>query len=84
MWNNAFSYNPKDTPIYIATVQLEKYFYKLLKDENVPIPTLEVLAQPPIRCNTLIILEANNQPRPEPKRKPTPNVFISDVPLTLQ
>lgn len=32
MWYNAYSYNVKDTPIYYVTVEMDRYFDKLLKD----------------------------------------------------
>lgn len=69
MWYNAYSYNPKDTPIYLITVQMDKYFDKLLKDDNIPIPTLEVLPPPPIRGKIFKIqkLSPNQDLSPEKK-----------------
>lgn len=43
VWFNAYKYNPRGTPIYLMTVEIDKYFDTLLRNENIPIQNYDVL-----------------------------------------
>lgn len=53
VWVNAYKYNPKGTPIYLMTVEMDKYFEKLLREDNVPISIYETIT-PPVRGTVLL------------------------------
>lgn len=54
IWYNAYQYNPKSTMIYALTGEMDKYFDKLLRDLNVPIPA-SVNPIPIERCISWLI-----------------------------
>ena len=87
IWFNAYSYNPKGSPIYLLTVEVDKYFDKLLRDDNIPVPNFVHPNPSRERC---IIRDNQTEyvpppPKPEPiKKKPNPAPYVSDVVLTMQ
>jgi hypothetical protein len=63
VWFNAYKYNPRGTPIYLMTVEVDRFFDTLLRNENIPIQNYDVA--PNIRGKHLIISEpAPPLPRP--------------------
>lgn len=85
IWDNAYTFNVAQSPVYELATTMEKFFHKVLREEGLPVPASLISGPMYLPPNDKLVIEKPVIHRAEPpKKKQAPSNTLSETPMTMQ
>lgn len=85
IWDNAYTFNAPQTPVYELATTMENFFHRVLREEGLPVPASSVSNSHNLAQSDRLVIEKPVIHRAEPpKKKQAPSNTLSETPMTMQ